>query len=136
MRYSLLKKICLPCLLSACLGLVLTSCSKSPPPSLAEVRAGWTEKVNEAIKDPVRAKAVDALVGQLLEAQQARAAALELAANQLATMNADYHASHEQLMAVYQDYETKQLEAVTAVKNAIFAIRKQVTAKEWDAIVD
>lgn len=122
-------------LLAGLAVLGLAGCSKSAP-TAAEVRAEWMEKTRRAIPDPVRAGQTSEIVGRLLDAHEARAAALREASDRLTALNADYHTTQEQLLTVYHDYENRQREAATRFRDDLLALRRQVSPAEWEAIVD
>lgn len=111
----------------------LASCAK-PPPTVEEAHADLTAKVNKIIKDPARAQRVSEAAGQLLEEQQAMAADLKSTLDRLAAENADYHATDDQYMALYNDYQGKRKAAQMTFEHGIFALRKEVSAEEWKEI--
>ena len=61
-------------------------------------------------------------------------AALGVAADHLAVLNADYTATDQQFMAAYDDYESTRKAAQARFKNGVFALRKEVSAEEWKEI--
>jgi hypothetical protein len=113
--------------------LALAGCVK-PPPTFEEAHADFTAKINKAIKDPARARRVSEVAEQLLDQQQAMAAELKSTVDQLATLNADYNASNDQYMAVYNDYQGRRKAAQMTFEHGIFALRKEVSAEEWKEI--
>ena len=115
--------------------LALAGCSKAPPPTIEQAHADWSAKVHAAISDPVRAERVSALARQIVDEQRSLAADLESTAERLAVLNADYEASNEEFMAAYGDYEARRKAALMRLRKRIFAIRKEVSAEEWKAIV-
>ncbi len=122
-------------LLAALAGLALGGCAKTPP-TAAEIRAKWMEKTRTTFPDPARAREISELVGRLLDAREERTAALRDASNRVAALNADYHATGEQFAAAYQEYENRQREAAAKFREDLFALRRQVSAAEWEALVD
>jgi hypothetical protein len=132
-----LRKVVHALLLPGLMGLALAfaGCNRTPR-SATEVRAEWMDKTNQAITDPIRAQQIAEIVSRLLDSQEARAAALESASNRLAASNADYHATTEQAMAVYDEYEARQREALTRLKDDVLALRRQVSDAEWQVLVD
>ena len=75
------------------------------------------------------------LVSPSAGAVRSLAADLESTAERLAVLNADYEASNEEFMAAYGDYEARRKAALMRLRKRIFAIRKEVSAEEWKAIV-
>ena|SRR5688572_23482120 len=112
-----------------------SGCSRSHP-TAAEVRAAWVARTHQVIEDPVRAQQIASLVGELLDAQEARAAALQAASERFAALNADYHATNEQLVAVYEEYAARQREALTLFRDDLFLLRRQMSASEWKRLID
>lgn len=127
-----------PARLLLCVGIVATAlpgCSRVQP-TAAEVRAQWREKTHQAIRDPVRARQVAERVGRLLDAQEAGNAALQAASEHFVALNADYHATSEQVTATYQEYEARQREALVKFRDELFALRREVSPAEWAILVD
>jgi hypothetical protein len=122
-------------LLAGLACLALAGCSRTPP-SAAEVRARWMEKTNQVITDPARARQIAGMVGRLLDAQEARTAALQSAGDRLAAFNADHRGTREQAMAIYDEYEARQREMLVKFKADLLALRGQMSADEWKRLVD
>jgi predicted component of type VI protein secretion system len=122
-------------LLPGLVCLVLAGCTKTRP-SAAEVRVRWTEKTNQTITDPARAQQIAVMVGRLLDAQEAKAAALQSASDRLAALNSDHHATSEQAMAIYEECEARQREMLTKFRDDVLALRRQLSAAEWQSLVD
>ena len=120
-------------LITVLVCLVAAGCGTSAP-TTEQVHADWVAKVNAAIKDPARAQRVAEQGGKLIDEEQSMVAALKAAADQLAELNTDYTATNTQFMAAYGDYESKQKAAQTRFTNGVFALRKEVSAAEWQEI--
>jgi hypothetical protein len=134
-KHNSRKVIVLVLLLPGVVCLALAGCTRTPP-SAAEVRARWMDKTNQTITDPARARQIAEMVGRLLDAQEAKAAALQSASDRLAALNTDYHATSGQAMAIYDECEARQREMLTKFKDDVFALRRQLSADEWKKLVD
>lgn len=135
MKHHSRKVIVSALLLPGLVCLALAGCNRTPP-SAAEVRARWADKTKQTITDPARAQQIAGMVSQLLDAQEAKAAALQSASDRLAAMNADYHATGAQAMVIYDEYEARQREMLTKFKDDVLALRRQLSAAEWQGLVD
>jgi hypothetical protein len=122
-------------LLAGLVCLALAGCSRTPP-SAAEVRARWMEKTNQVITDPARAQQIAGMLGRLLDAQEAKAAALQSVGDRLAAFNADHYGTRAQAMAIYDEYEARQREMLVQFKADLLALRRQMSAAEWKRLVD
>jgi len=88
------------------------------------------------ITDPARSQQIAGMVGRLLDAQEAKTAALQAAGDRLAALNDDYHANGEQMTAIYAEYEARQREMLVKFKDDVLALRRQMSAAEWKSLVD
>ena len=117
---------------------MFVSCSSSP--KMVELTEGttehWNAQVEETIKDPERAAKLKQLGQQLIDVSSAIQQDIEVVNQQLMALNENYDATHEDLQKMLGDYSEKRNPKFAEYRDIIFAMRSEVSAEEWKALID
>jgi DNA anti-recombination protein RmuC len=117
---------------------LFVSCSSSPNKVelTEETTEHWNAQVEETIKDPERAAKLKKLGQQLIDVSSAIQQDIETANQQLIALNENYDATHEELQKILGDFSEKRNPKFDEYRDIIFAMRSEVSAEEWKALID
>jgi len=101
-----------------------------------ETTEHWNAQVEETIKDPERVAKLKQLGQQLIDVSSAIQQDIEVANQQLMALNEYYDASYEELQEILGDFSEKRNPKFEEYRDIIFAMRSEVSAEEWKALID
>jgi len=116
----------------------LVSCAKAAPrmvPTIRETASQWNADVDKQIPDEQRVGRVKQLGLQLIELQDSLSGDIAVLNEQAVALNANYGSTREearQLVAVFFD---KRNTALAQYRDLVFAMRREVSAEEWKALI-
>lgn len=132
-----------PRLLAALALLLVTtwvafSCSSSPSKvaQSEETLEHWYATVGETIDDSQRASRVKALGKQWIDLTHSIRTEVEDLNAQVIALNADYTATAADLEALVDAFVENRNPKFEQYQGLLFAIRGEVSADEWDALID
>jgi septal ring factor EnvC (AmiA/AmiB activator) len=119
------------------IGLVL-SCTSSPPSLLPydEAASQWDATVDQHIHDAQRAGKLKQLGRQLDELQKSLSADITEFKEKATALNANYDSTKDELWQLVGEFEQKRNAALAQYRDIIFAMRREVSAEEWKALID
>jgi DNA anti-recombination protein RmuC len=117
---------------------MFVSCSSSPKKVelTEETTEHWNAQVEETIKEPERAAKLKLLGQQLIDVSSSIQQDIEAANQQVIALNENYDASHEELQKIVSDFSEKRNPKFEEYRDIIFAMRSEVSAEEWKALID
>ena len=117
---------------------LFVSCSSSPNKVelTEETTEHWNAQVEETIKDPERSAKLKQLGQQLIDVSSAIQQDIETTNQQLIALNENYDATHEELQKILGDFSEKRNPKFDEYRDIIFAMRSEVSAEEWKALID
>ena len=117
---------------------LFVSCSSSPNKVelTEETTEHWNAQVEETIKDPERSAKLKQLGQQLIDVSSAIQQDIETTNQQLIALNENYDATHEELQKILGDFSEKRNPKFDEYRDIIFAMRSEVSAEDWKAIID
>ena len=117
---------------------LFVSCSSSPNKVelTEETTEHWNAQVEETIKDPERSAKLKKLGQQLIDVSSAIQQDIETTNQQLIALNENYDATHEELQKILGDFSEKRNPKFDEYRDIIFAMRSEVSAEEWKALID
>ena len=115
---------------------LFVSCSSSPKKvELTEASTQeWNAQVEETIKDPQRAAKLKQLGQQLIDVSASIQQDIETFNQQAMALHEDYDATHDELQKLIDEFSQKRNPKFTEYRDIIFAMRKEVSADEWEAL--
>lgn len=119
------------------LGFVL-SCASSPPAMLPTDDAGaqWDATVDEHIDDVQRAEKLKQLGRQLDVLQKSLSADIAGLEEKFIALNANHSSTEEEMWQLVNSFEPKRKAALDHYRDIIFAMRREVSEEEWEAMAD
>ncbi|WP_455211405.1 hypothetical protein [Kaarinaea lacus] len=116
---------------------LVVACSSSPksPPSKDESITDWNARVDNLIADPQRAEKIKQLGQQFIELKNSMAKDFAQMNDKAAEFNANYDTTTDEALQFFQQFEQKRSDALAQYRDLIFAMRSEVSAEEWKALV-
>jgi len=117
------------------------SCASSPDllPTLTptdETTAKWNAAVKKYVQDPQRASKMMQYGQQLFDLQKSLSRDIAVLNEQGLDLNANYGATREEARLLLANFTQKRNVALAQYRDLIFAMRREVTAAEWNALND
>jgi hypothetical protein len=124
-------------LMAIAIGFVL-SCAPSPPSMLPydEAASQWDATVDQHIHDAMRAAKLKQLGRRLDALQTAFSSDIDALKKDSTALNADYASTGDDMRQLVGRFERKRNLALAHYRDIIFAMRREVSAKEWKAMID
>jgi hypothetical protein len=116
----------------------LMACAKAAPrmvPTIKETASQWNAAVDKYIPDTQRAGKVKQLGLQLIELQDSLSSDIAVLNGKAVDLNENYGSTPEaarQLLAVFFE---KRNAALAQYRDVVFAMRREVSAEEWKALI-
>ena len=119
------------------IGLIL-ACASSKPSMLPydEAASQWDATVDKHIPDAQRADKVKELGRQLDDLQASLSADIDALKEQFIALNANYASTENEMWQLVRGFESKRKAALDEYREIIFAMRREVSQKEWKAMID
>lgn len=117
---------------------LFVSCSSSPKKVALteETTEHWNAQVEETIKDPERAAKLKKLGQQLIDVSSSIQKDIEAANQRVMALNENYDATHDELQQILTEFSAKRNPQFVEYRDIIFAMRSEVSAEEWKALID
>lgn len=124
-------------LLAVVIGFVL-SCASSPPSLLPydEAASQWDATVDKHIHDARRAGKLKQFGRQLNDLQTSLSFDINYLNESFTELNSNYASTEDDMWQLVSSFEPKRKAALAQYRDIIFAIRQEVSAKEWKAMID
>jgi len=132
------KKVTVLLLLIAPAIWLIASCSSTPEKfSLSHYTADeWTALVNKTIPEQERAAKVKQLGLQLIELANSTTQDVEELSAKATMLNENYKATKEETQRLFSEFSETRKAAFAEYRDIIFAMRKEVSAEEWEKLTD
>jgi len=92
--------------------------------------------IDRTVKDPGKAKQVNAIVGEIVNELKAGREQERAAHRQLYTLNASYTASPEEFMKIIDETNNQRMRRSSTILGLRFKMKELMTADEWKALSD
>jgi predicted nucleic acid-binding Zn-ribbon protein len=120
-------------LAAGCLGACARSPEKGLPPT--EARSQWNDTIDKQIPDPQRASKLKQLGQQLVELQNSISRDIAGLNEKAVALNANHEANKEEAQQLVAAFFEKRNSALAQYRDIIFAMRREVSAEEWKALM-
>lgn len=116
---------------------ISASCSTSPKQIelTDETVAQWDATVEKTITEPQRAARLKELGKQLIDISESFQQDVELYNQKAMGLNENYYATTAEFHQLLNEYMAKRDTKFTKYREIIFAMRSEVSAKEWKALM-
>jgi hypothetical protein len=120
-------------LAAGCFG----SCASSPEKGLplTEATSEWNATVEKHIPDAQRASRLKQLGQQLVELQNSISRDIAGLNKKAVELNANYESTREEARQLVADFVEKRNAALAQYRDILFAMRREVSAEEWKALM-
>jgi hypothetical protein len=115
----------------------LVSCTSAPRmvPTISDTAVQWNADVNKHIADAERAGRLKQLGLQLIELQDSLLSDITVLNEQAVELNSNYGATKEETRRLVAVFFEKRNAAMAQYLDVVFAIRREVSAEEWKALI-
>jgi hypothetical protein len=130
------RKAMLPATMALAIGF-LVSCAPATRmvPTISETASQWNADVDKHIPDAERAGRLKQLGLQLIELQDSLLSYIAVLNEQAVELNSNYGATKEETRQLVAVFFEKRNAALTQYRDVIFAMRREVSADEWKALI-
>ena len=105
-------------------------------PTLQEVVPEVKQLVEQNMKDPEKAKQVQAMVQDIAKEVRKSNEEVRGSHEQLAALNADYNAKPDQFLKILDGLNNTRMESAMKILSMRFKIKDMLTAEEWKNLSD
>lgn len=92
--------------------------------------------INRTVKDPDKAKQVNAIVGEIVNELKASREQERAYHRQLYTLNASYTAPPEEFTKIVDEANNQRMQSSAKIVSLRFRMKELMTAEEWKALSD
>ena len=92
--------------------------------------------VDRTVKDPAKAKQVNAIVGEIINELRSGRDHQRAAHRQLYTLNASYDAKPEDFTKILDESNNQRMKTATTILGLRFKMKELMTADEWKTLSD
>ncbi len=116
----------------------VVSCASSTPSMLPydETPSQWDATVDKHIHDAQRAEKLKQLGRQLDELQEHLSADIDELKKKFTKLNENYDSTKAEMWQLVRNFEQKRNAVLAQYRDIIFAMRREVSAKEWKAMIN
>jgi DNA anti-recombination protein RmuC len=117
---------------------LFVSCSSTPKKVelTEETTQHWNAQVEDTIRDPQRAAKLKKLGQKLIDVSTSIQQDVETFNQQAMMLHENYDATHEELQQLIDELSEKRNPKFAEYRDIIFAMRSEVSAREWKALTD
>ena len=116
---------------------LVVSCAKSPTLlPYDQSRTLWDKSVEKNISDKTRADKLNQLGIQLDKLQQALNTDIEQLREDGKSLSSDYLSTQNDLEKLFNDFTVKRTTVLHQYRDIIFSMRAEVTADEWNDLIN
>jgi hypothetical protein len=128
--------VTLPAILALTIGfLIACAPAQRMVPTISETAFQWNADVDKHIPDAQRAGRLKQLGLQLIELQDSLLSDISVLNEQAVELNANYGATKEEARQLVADFFEKRNIALAQYRDVVFALRREVSAEEWKALI-